>query len=366
MKIKIAENIRKFRKERSLTQEQLAEALGVTVGAVYKWEAGLSTPEIKLIMELADLFEVSVDVLLGYERQNGNLEAIIDRIEQYIMEQNFDEVIVEAEKALKKYPNNFEVVYRSAVAYQLKYLDDKEEKAIEKSTVLFKQAVSLLYQNTNEHISEVTINNNIAENYLMIGKTEQALESLKKNNVCGINNSQIGLIYAMMLKQPAEAKPYLIKSFADSLKIVLQTILGMSKMYEELNDKKGLEAILWLIGFLDSIKVNSDSIAFTDKIKATLMSKCAIWEAASGDFDKSREYINNAYSLANQFDETPAYSTEGIVFFEEDDTYGVLYDDIGKTAIEAIENTIYDEEKENNAYRFVQKIWEELIDEERG
>ena len=39
MKMMLAENIRTFRKERSLTQEQLAEALGVTAGAVYKWEA---------------------------------------------------------------------------------------------------------------------------------------------------------------------------------------------------------------------------------------------------------------------------------------------------------------------------------------
>lgn len=44
MKMMLAENIRSFRKERSLTQEQLAEALGVTAGAVYKWEAKLSTP----------------------------------------------------------------------------------------------------------------------------------------------------------------------------------------------------------------------------------------------------------------------------------------------------------------------------------
>ena len=44
MNMKLSENIRTFRKERSLTQEGLAEALGVTAGAVYKWEAGLSTP----------------------------------------------------------------------------------------------------------------------------------------------------------------------------------------------------------------------------------------------------------------------------------------------------------------------------------
>lgn len=41
MKIKLAENIKIFRKERKMTQEQLAEALGVTVGAVYKWEQNI-------------------------------------------------------------------------------------------------------------------------------------------------------------------------------------------------------------------------------------------------------------------------------------------------------------------------------------
>ena len=53
MKINISENIRKFRKDRGLTQEQLAEALGVTIGAVSKWELGASVPDINLITEPA-------------------------------------------------------------------------------------------------------------------------------------------------------------------------------------------------------------------------------------------------------------------------------------------------------------------------
>ena len=51
MDLKLAENIRTLRKDRKLTQEQLAEVLGVTTGAVYKWESGLSIPELPMLME---------------------------------------------------------------------------------------------------------------------------------------------------------------------------------------------------------------------------------------------------------------------------------------------------------------------------
>lgn len=52
MKSRLAENIKAFRRERNLTQEQLAEAMGVTVGAVYKWESRQSNPDLNLIIEL--------------------------------------------------------------------------------------------------------------------------------------------------------------------------------------------------------------------------------------------------------------------------------------------------------------------------
>lgn len=54
MQVMLAENIRAFRREKKLTQEQLAEVLGVTVGTVSKWESAASTPDVGLIMEMAD------------------------------------------------------------------------------------------------------------------------------------------------------------------------------------------------------------------------------------------------------------------------------------------------------------------------
>ena len=58
MELSLGNNIRKMRKERGLTQESLADTLGVTNGAVYKWESNQSVPELEMIVKLADLFDL--------------------------------------------------------------------------------------------------------------------------------------------------------------------------------------------------------------------------------------------------------------------------------------------------------------------
>lgn len=55
------QQILKFRKDKGLSQEKLAEKLGVSRQSVTKWEADISVSELPKIVTLADLFEVSVD-----------------------------------------------------------------------------------------------------------------------------------------------------------------------------------------------------------------------------------------------------------------------------------------------------------------
>lgn len=61
----LGNNIMRLRKENDLTQEQLANGLGITYQAVSKWETGVSSPDISMLPLLADLFEVSIDELFG-------------------------------------------------------------------------------------------------------------------------------------------------------------------------------------------------------------------------------------------------------------------------------------------------------------
>ena len=62
-----AEIIVKYRKALGLTQEGLAQRLGVTNQTVSKWESGQSCPDIALLPQLADLFGITIDELFGRE-----------------------------------------------------------------------------------------------------------------------------------------------------------------------------------------------------------------------------------------------------------------------------------------------------------
>ena len=63
--IKIAENLKLLRKEKKMSQEELAELLGVTSQSISKWELGINFPDLTLLPKIANIFKISIDELLG-------------------------------------------------------------------------------------------------------------------------------------------------------------------------------------------------------------------------------------------------------------------------------------------------------------
>ena len=61
---KISSFIKQIRKDNNLTQKQLADRLGVTYQAVSKWENGINLPDISILKQISDEFNISIDELL--------------------------------------------------------------------------------------------------------------------------------------------------------------------------------------------------------------------------------------------------------------------------------------------------------------
>ena len=95
MKLNIGNNIRTLRRSRDMTQDELADKLGVTFQTVSRWENGGSYPDIEFLPAIADVFEVTVDHLLGSdtEMRREQLKELTSRLGKAVTERKNDTVI---------------------------------------------------------------------------------------------------------------------------------------------------------------------------------------------------------------------------------------------------------------------------------
>ena len=136
MQIKIGKVIQCLRKERNLTQEQLAKFIGVSTPAVSKWESGNSYPDIELLPLLADFFNVSIDKLLNYkidlseeevmkiykELESGFARIEIDLSTEEPKEefrQDLESVKKLSNMYIEKYPKSYLLKLRICSLYQM-------------------------------------------------------------------------------------------------------------------------------------------------------------------------------------------------------------------------------------------------------
>ena len=361
MRVNLGENIRRFRKQNSLTQENLAEALGVTVGAISKWELGASSPDIQFIAEMADFFETSIDVLFGYELQSNTLTTTLEELDQCRQTKNYAQGLKLVEKALQKYPNNLLVTYKCGRLLSLFGMEKNDKTSTERAITLLYRSIELFSQNNDVDLSETQIYSNIAECYMFMHKPEEALELLKKHNPGGLNNATIAMIYAVDIKEPELAFPYLTKSLGEILQTLLRTILGFSNAYiQKKQFNQAYDALIWLIQILVSFKSSERSVTYIDKLVAIFNAGCAIIAIRLNRFDDAKEHLRQAYSLAKLFDAHPDYGMRNLRFCETAPTTAIAYDDLGETALGGIILTLEGSEEDKE---LLMEMWEEVCHE---
>ena len=76
----VADRIKRLREQYGITQSELAKQLGITRSSVNAWEMGISSPSTQYIVELASIFDVSTDFLLGVENTVSiNVSGLSDK-----------------------------------------------------------------------------------------------------------------------------------------------------------------------------------------------------------------------------------------------------------------------------------------------
>lgn len=344
MKEKLAENIRACRKAHSLTQEQLAEVLDVTGGAVYKWEAGLSQPELRTLMEMADFFDTSVDALLGFEAKDNRLGVTVERLKRCRFEKD-ESGLAEAEKALKKYPNAFAVVYSSGALYRAFGTERQDERLLRRGLELLRSAQRLLAQNDDPKISQSTLSGEMAEILLSLGHLDEAVALMKQNNAGDLFSDRIGLTLAADCQRPDEALPFLSSALLDRVTDLVRIALGYVNVYFSRRDFAEARAMLeWILGVLAGVK-DGDRPCFADKLSAMFRVCLAYAHLQSGDETAARNELVQAKQTATRFDAAPD-PRAGALRFVLDDVQAGVYDNLGATCAQTVEKAVGDMESE--------------------
>lgn len=369
MKLSLAANISRLRKERGMTQEQLAEVLGVTFAAVSKWERGAATPELTLIAEMCDLFGISLDSMVGFKVQNGGAAALEERIYALQQQKKYEEAVIEVEKALRRYPNDFRLAYRSGELYTVAGIELKNEKYLYRCIALLEHAILLLPQNTDPEISEVSIQNKIAQCYIVLGKTQKGIEILKKYNVGGVHNALIAVALTgndMTYTNTPEfgledAVPFMVNAFGAIVTNSLRTMLAYANYFQKKGEYvPGREALLWLIGLLESVKIDREASCYVDKVLAPCYCECAHFSLLLGENEKAESYMRSARKAAELFDSAPTCGVKNMKFCIGNVHNAVAYDDLGKTAAAAVLKQISQADQSTQLF----SLWERIVREE--
>jgi len=129
----IGTNIKKLRRERDITQEQLAELLHLTPSAISQWETDRVLPDISYLPTLANIFRVSADVILGIdvESKDARIEEIYKKVRELWCTGRRDEAERLCREGLAEFPDAY--ILMEELAFNLSYSNDRarQEESIE-------------------------------------------------------------------------------------------------------------------------------------------------------------------------------------------------------------------------------------------
>jgi transcriptional regulator with XRE-family HTH domain len=237
--IKIGSIIATKRKERGITQEELANHLGVSKPAVSKWESEQSYPDILLLPILASYFDITVDQLIGYEPQMSkeDMRKLCYRLTQSFTKEPFDKVYGECEDYLRKYFSCWQLQFQIGTM-----LINRCNLAgtMERTTEILEEALELfvrIEKHCDEaHLAKLSIQMQ-AVCHMSLGRPQEAID-LMENQTAPLMNPESILVRAYQMKgDRAKAIEYLQGYTYVNLVTMLGAVPDYFTLYADLPER---------------------------------------------------------------------------------------------------------------------------------
>lgn len=288
------ENIREIRKSKNMTQEQLAEAMGVSTASVSKWETGQSAPEISALTALADFFEVSVDMLLGHEVKANRQKAMLDQMEALAEENRFEEAKDIAQKLLRSYPNSYNVVEKVSDLYYQIHICTNNPSAMEYSIELVRRLFALAEDPSGTKRFELL--SRLGNQYELIRNWEMARKYYEEGNVAGMNDRHLAHIMADE-KVDMKAVEAVSKVFVHNLFEALSDIMKLNELWGKLGQpEKAKAAIAWGLTAFET--TGSEVVQAYSALGIAMHLNLAGMAAEDGESAQAEAHVRRAVQLA--------------------------------------------------------------------
>ena len=148
----IGNRIKELRRKNDLTQEKLADLLGVTYKAVSKWECGVTVPDLSLIVPMARVLGVSTDTILGMQSLESDERKLYfdsEYFEHWKKEDHEADYLI-AKQAVAEYPNEYKYLYwLGSVEYYISYNFADQNEFLEMMDRSIKHSL-LVYENCTD------------------------------------------------------------------------------------------------------------------------------------------------------------------------------------------------------------------------
>ncbi|MCG8483137.1 MAG: helix-turn-helix domain-containing protein [Clostridia bacterium] len=234
-RLEIGNTILRLRKKNNITQERLANMIGVSTGAVSKWETGKSTPDITLLSPLARALNTSTDILLSFKEQlsEKDVNEIKKDLRKIFLQLGYSEGQKKCNDYLKEYPT---CVYLKFViaglikVYGIMTEDINSNDIIEsrKYALSLYQDVVDSYNSKYTHISlflMASINIEL-KNY---AKGEQILKQLAETYVDPMSLYSTVLISQNKIKEAEKSSQNMLLYYLNQSMTMLMTLANISK-----------------------------------------------------------------------------------------------------------------------------------------